>query len=121
VALTALSAVAIDLVLDPAAVNLGLWGWENPGFYYGVPLINFFGWLVSGAIGALILQAYWGKHPAPKGLAYSGLAIVWFWTWTNLWLGQILPFVIGLAISGGFFYVLLARQAKIALWQNKKQ
>jgi putative membrane protein len=43
-ALGALGMVACDLALDPVAVSLGLWKWEFPGPYFGVPLLNFAGW-----------------------------------------------------------------------------
>ncbi len=48
--------VVLDLVLDPAAVHLGFWRWEQPGRYYGVPLVNFAGWVVSGGLAVLVLR-----------------------------------------------------------------
>jgi putative membrane protein len=42
--------LAIDLVLDPAAVALGLWSFPAGGAYYGVPLSNFAGWLLSASV-----------------------------------------------------------------------
>lgn len=38
--------VACDLALDPVAVSLGLWTWDRPGAYFGVPPGNFAGWWV---------------------------------------------------------------------------
>jgi bisanhydrobacterioruberin hydratase len=101
--LTALLAMLIDLVLDPAAVQLGFWAWEEPGFYYGVPVVNFVGWLISGFVGATLLHVLWKNTPVPKELAYSGLAILWFWTWANLFMLQLLPFVVGCALLAFFF------------------
>jgi uncharacterized membrane protein len=43
-ALGALGMVACDLALDPVAVSHGLWIWDPPGAYYGVPWPNFMGW-----------------------------------------------------------------------------
>ena len=43
---SALGMVACDLALDPVAVSLGLWTWDRPGVYFGVPLGNFAGWWV---------------------------------------------------------------------------
>lgn len=37
---------SIDVLLDPIAVALGAWKWENGGDFLGVPLGNFFGWLL---------------------------------------------------------------------------
>ena len=42
--------VAVDLVLDPAAVAIGFWAYVPPGGYYGVPASNYGGWLLSGAV-----------------------------------------------------------------------
>lgn len=97
-AVTAVIAMLIDVVLDPAAVALGFWGWQVPGYYYGVPLVNFAGWLLSGFVGALILHVLWGKKDVPNGLSYSGIAILWFWTWGNVFLLQIIPSVVGLVL-----------------------
>ena len=102
---TALSAMIIDLVLDPAAVKLGFWQWKAPGFYYGVPLVNFMGWLLTGFVGALIIHKFWSRVKVPESVAYSGLAILWFWTCVNIWLIQIIPAFIGL----GFFSLLIRR------------
>lgn len=54
--LTLALVLALDLVLDPGAVALGFWTWADPGTYYGVPAINYFGWLLSGTIAIAILQ-----------------------------------------------------------------
>ncbi|MDQ5886002.1 MAG: bisanhydrobacterioruberin hydratase [Patescibacteria group bacterium] len=101
---TAFDAMIIDLVLDPAAVKLGFWQWKVPGFYYGVPLVNFLGWLLTGFIGALIIHKFWSKTKVPETVAYSGLAILWFWTCVNIWLIQIIPAIIGLSFFGLIAY-----------------
>ena len=48
--------IAIDLVLDPAAVALGLWSYAAGGFY-GVPLSNFAGWLLSATVAVGLFEA----------------------------------------------------------------
>jgi putative membrane protein len=47
VALTPLFATLIDLVLDPVAVQDGLWQWRKKGKWFGVPRTNFDGWFVT--------------------------------------------------------------------------
>lgn len=38
-----------DLTLDPAMSHLSpFWLWETKGIYYGTPLINLFGWMLTG-------------------------------------------------------------------------
>jgi uncharacterized membrane protein len=44
--LDGLLAIIIDLCMDPIAAQLGYWNWTPPGPWLGVPLGNFFGWLV---------------------------------------------------------------------------
>lgn len=46
-ALAAVVMTALDLVLDPIMVRMGHWVWEIDGAYFGVPLHNFLGWLVT--------------------------------------------------------------------------
>ncbi len=48
--------VAVDLVLDPAAVALGFWAYET-GSYYGVPWLNFAGWVLSATVGTALVDA----------------------------------------------------------------
>ncbi|WP_276300903.1 bisanhydrobacterioruberin hydratase [Halorussus lipolyticus] len=57
--LTALGLVlVVDLVLDPAAVGLGFWAYDGGGVYYGVPLSNYAGWVLSGLIAVSFVE--WG-------------------------------------------------------------
>ena len=44
--LAAVGMVGCDLTLDPVAVSLGLWTWDRPGPYFGIPWLNFAGWWV---------------------------------------------------------------------------
>ncbi|WP_255192442.1 bisanhydrobacterioruberin hydratase [Natronobeatus ordinarius] len=48
--------VAIDLVLDPAAVAVGFWAFTPPGPYYGVPVSNYLGWVLSGAVAVTLVD-----------------------------------------------------------------
>ncbi|MDG5777510.1 bisanhydrobacterioruberin hydratase [Haloarculaceae archaeon H-GB1-1] len=48
--------LVVDLTLDPAAVALGFWTYAAGGPYYGVPLSNFAGWVLSGGVGVLAVD-----------------------------------------------------------------
>ena len=62
-ALAALIGAGLDLILDPAGLDVGLWEWNKDGAYAGevvgpnghrgVPLVNYLGWisLVGGVAG----------------------------------------------------------------------
>ncbi|WP_323190680.1 bisanhydrobacterioruberin hydratase [Halostella sp. PRR32] len=47
---TLATVLVVDLVLDPGAVALGFWSYSNGGAYYGVPLSNYAGWVLSGTV-----------------------------------------------------------------------
>lgn len=85
--------VVLDLVLDPAAVSLGFWAWEEPGAYYGVPLVNFVGWVVSGGIAVLALRRL--PRPVPGLFARNLWLVMVFWTAVNAWSGLWLPALVG--------------------------
>jgi len=43
--------MALDLLIDPVATNaMSYWRWLDHGAYYGVPLSNFAGWFLVGAL-----------------------------------------------------------------------
>jgi bisanhydrobacterioruberin hydratase len=100
VVLSGLFLAAANAVLDPALAFMGLRSWENGGPFYGVPVLNFAGWFISGVIAALILHALWGKEdPVRRSIAFSGFAIIWFWGGVNLGLKQWIPAGVGLGIG----------------------
>jgi putative membrane protein len=103
-AMSSLLVVAVDLVVDPGAVAQGLWVWAEDGAYYGVPLVNYGGWLLTGFIYSYILDALvrLGRNndPAvPLELSSSLMMIILFWTGFSLWNGLVIPLLIGVAIS----------------------
>jgi putative membrane protein len=51
----ATTVVAVDVVLDPAAVALGLWSFAGGGFY-GVSLANYAGWVLSAVVATLLVD-----------------------------------------------------------------
>jgi len=97
--------VLADIVLDPAAVHVGFWTWDQPGFYYGVPLINFVGWIISAGLAAIALVFLQKriKQPLPPILGYNFGAILIFWTLVNLFAGQWVAGGIGVIYC---FYII---------------
>lgn len=59
--------VVWDLVLDPAMAHESMqarfWVWHQSGAYYGMPVINFFGWALTGFIFMSISRRVWGQEP----------------------------------------------------------
>jgi putative membrane protein len=72
VGLAAASAVMMtlwDLVIDPilSGPDVRAWVWESGGAYFGVPVQNYFGWLVTTFVVYLAyraLEQHWGSAPA---------------------------------------------------------
>ncbi len=91
------SLLAVDLVLDPGAVVLGLWTYVRGGLYYGVPWLNFVGWLISGALaGGLTLMLLRSQKQSPSPLlAVSMLLHFVYWTGVAFWYALSVPFAIG--------------------------
>jgi putative membrane protein len=100
--LSALLNTAIDLVIDPAAVNANFWFWSEGGLYYGVPLINFGGWLCTGFLYSQILYHFLRTDlteiEVPIYVSYSLLFILIFWIGYTLWNNLIMPVLIGCMI-----------------------
>lgn len=90
--------VGIDLLLDPVAAGpLGLWVWDSPGAYFGIPAVNFLGWFLVSALICLI--AIGPKEPSP-GTRWLGLSIILFFLFHAFTQGLFVPGVIGLAVLG---------------------
>lgn len=115
VAATALIALGFDLVLDPGAVAQGFWKYQNGGFFYGVPLSNFFGWLVSGTIGALITLRFAERTSIepPSEMLGSAWLIVVFWTSVCAWSALWIPASVGLFLLAMVAPIFFRRETKI--------
>lgn len=110
VLLSALLLVLMDAVLDPGATALGFWIWPGGGPYYGVPLSNFAGWLLSSAVSAtLLLSVGRPQGPPPPGALDSAVFASAFWTGVALFFELALPILLGLLL----FAFLLQRRARL--------
>ncbi|MFG1948139.1 carotenoid biosynthesis protein [Nonomuraea sp. NPDC048826] len=69
---------AWDLFLDPQMVRLGLWTWAEDGFYRGIPLSNFAGWLLVSAVVMLVIGWIGGDVRPGRGLlaVYTVMAVM---------------------------------------------
>ncbi len=75
----------VDLILDPIAIQMWLWSYPGWWFWFGVPLSNFLGRILSGTIATLILDIVLQKNYTHR------------WVYT-LWLKLTLVFFIWYAI-----------------------
>lgn len=94
-----------DLYLDPQMVSRGLWVWDNPRGYFGIPWHNFVGWWATAALLTLLIRppdlsrvrlmtiytltwglqafalaVFWGQPgPALVGFVGMGTFVIWAW------------------------------------------
>ena len=88
--------VWMDAVLDPGATSLGFWVWPEDGAYYGVPITNYAGWLLSGALATALLLAAgrWSETPRPA-LLDSAIIATSFWTGVAVLSAALAPALLG--------------------------
>ena len=108
----------IDIVIDPVALRGDRWflgsiyGYPDPGVYFGVPLANFLGWFVVGFLamtGYRRVDHWWTSlppcpSPVPAGYLLLGCGLYYGVLIFNLGV----TFLIGeqlLGITGIFLYV----------------
>ena len=73
VGISALAMTAWDMLMDPMMVSWGMWAWENPNGYFGIPWSNFFGWLVVSALITSFVR--------PDKLSEPPLLLIYTITW----------------------------------------
>jgi len=100
--------VWMDAVIDPGAASLDFWTWPEGGAYYGVPLSNYAGWLLSGALATTLLLAtgQWSETPRPALLDSATIATS-FWTGVAVLSGLLAPALLGAML----FAYLLGRRS----------
>ena len=100
VLISALAFTAWDLFLDPQMVAWGFWRWEIPGQYFGIPLVNYLGWILVSALITLIVN--------PVKLPLGPLALIYILTWLLQTIGQMIfwgqpgPAIVGFFACGFF-------------------
>ncbi len=113
--------VVWDLVLDPAMahddVRVSFWIWDQTGPYFGMPLINFLGWGVTGLIFMAVARMLWRSDvdtrliPLFVPFAIYLLNTVWAMILAadvGLWQAIVLAAVLGLLPA----YIAIQRRDK---------
>ncbi|WP_225334941.1 bisanhydrobacterioruberin hydratase [Halomicrobium urmianum] len=99
--------LAVDLVLDPAAVSLGFWSYEGGGAYYGVPLSNYRGWVLSAAVAVVAFDLGFDRRALLQRVATCEFALddlvsfVLLWGAVNAWFGNWLAVGVAALFLGG--------------------
>jgi uncharacterized membrane protein len=134
VMLAAVLFVSLDVIIDPLALRgyrwfLGqIYGYPEPGIYFGIPLSNFAGWLLVGMVMIALLQRLdlWSRQanrPAWGQRRFAGAAYLGSGLYVGVLLFNLsLTFYIGetlLGLVGVFIYLPLAALAG-AYWISSK-
>lgn len=99
--------LALDAVLDPGAVALGFWVYPGGGEFYGVPVSNYAGWVVSATVAVVALDASFDRRRLRRRLddcefmLDDMVSFVVLWGGINAWAGNWLPVAIAAAIGLG--------------------
>ncbi len=94
-----LAFTAWDFFLDPQMVHWGFWAWQEPGGYFGIPWLNYAGWLVVSTLLTLIVR--------PRALPWQPLILIYAITWGLETIGLIFfwglvgPGLVGFVAMGG--------------------
>jgi uncharacterized membrane protein len=111
----------LDVVIDPLAVRGDRWflgqifWYPSGGVYFGVPLSNFAGWLIVGALGVggyLMLAGDRNERTSAGGVALY-YAVLAFNLAVTAWIGEWLLLAAGLSVhvSLGIALVTLSRSS----------
>lgn len=81
---SALAFTAWDLFLDPQMVKWGFWAWDSDkttlakGAYFGIPLLNFFGWFLA-SMGITYVVTGYAAHTLmlPNGPLFLVYGLTW--------------------------------------------
>jgi putative membrane protein len=94
--------VSMDLVIDPLAANtLAFWKWRDPGPYYGIPFVNFFGWLLVSLLILWILRRQPRRNPE---IMIVGCSILLFFALLALAHGYFAPAALGVLLCGAGYW-----------------
>ena len=116
----------LDVVIDPLAVRGGRWFlgyifyYPEGGVYFGVPLTNFAGWWIVGALGVGGCLWIWSDPNARwGGRAWPGVALYYGVLAFNLvmtaWIGEWMLAVLGFALHVALA-VACVRFTRAAAW-----
>ena len=94
---------AIDLLIDPVSTNiLHFWEWRASGFYFGIPLSNFAGWILVSAL-IFITQPVLVPN---RGVRVLGVSMILLFTVIafvhHLWI----PGIVGVTIAATDVYAV---------------
>jgi putative membrane protein len=110
IGVSALVFTAWDLFLDPQMVAWGFWEWAQPSGYFGIPWVNFLGWLLASACITAIVR--------PPITPLRPLLLIYGITWLFETIGLFFfwglpgPALVGFIAMGSALVLAVRRLAK---------
>jgi putative membrane protein len=107
VPVVALTVVAVDVVLDPGAVALGFWQYFGETAFYGVPISNFRGWVLSAVVAVVVFDIAFDPVALRDRLASCPfmlddmVSFVLLWGAVNAAFGNWIPVAVAAAFGAG--------------------
>jgi putative membrane protein len=96
----------VDLMLDPGAVAVGFWTYHG-GVYYGVPVSNYLGWVLSATVSVFLLDVSFDRARLMKRLRNCEfmlddlVSFVVLWGSINAYFTNWIPVGVALLLAGG--------------------
>jgi uncharacterized membrane protein len=108
--LSGVALTAWDLFLDPQMVRWGVWRWDAPGAYFGIPLQNFGGWILVATLITLLVrpERLPGLPLRPLLVLYTLVAVIETVGLLVFW-PLVGPALVGAAAMGSLAAVAWAR------------
>ena len=97
----------MDVVLDPGAVALGFWVYPGGGAFYGVPLSNYAGWVLSATVAVVVLDRAFDRGELLARLSSCEfmlddlVSFVILWGGINAWFGNWAAVAVAAAFGVG--------------------
>ena len=96
----------VDVVLDPAAVAIGFWSYSG-GIFYGVPLSNYLGWVLSATVSVIVFDLSFDRARLTHRLESCAfmlddlVSFVVLWGSVNAVFGNWIPLLVALVFAAG--------------------
>jgi putative membrane protein len=100
--------MAWDTYLDPQMVRWNFWQWDQPGRYVGIPLVNFAGWWLAGAVICFVLM--------PATVPVAPLFAIYIVTWLLELGGQAMFWKLPVSAATGFLAMGAFVVLTLAAW-----
>jgi putative membrane protein len=102
--------IAMDLVLDPAAVAIGFWAYDGGGAFYGVPWSNYAGWVLSATVSVVAFDLAFDTESLLARLRSCAfmlddlVSFVILWGVINAAFGNWIPVALAVLFGVGLLY-----------------